>query len=68
MDILAALNLEQLGTTGIIIAWVVYLYTEERKERKVWQERTFTVTRETQKEITETVRVLDAAMTAIRGS
>ncbi len=53
MELLQILNLEQLGTTGILIGLVLYLYNQELKERRLWQDRYFTATREYQNEVND---------------
>jgi len=71
---LSALNFEQLGTAGIFIAFQIWLYIQkckellsEKEERRSWQEKAFTISREAQSEISDSVKTLDKAMELLRG-
>jgi two-component SAPR family response regulator len=69
MEFLNAVNLEQLGTAGVMIAYLVYLIHQkgkeinvEREERKFWQEKAFDVSRSSQAEVAEACATLDRAL------
>ena len=67
MEILSQLNLEQLGTSGIIIAILLWLYRDERTDRKKWQDRAFTTSETAQKELFEATQVFERVINAQRG-
>lgn len=69
MDFLHAINFEQLGTAGLMIAYLIYMVhqkhrdvLEERTERKFWQEKAFDVSRSSQQEVSDAVATLDRAL------
>ena len=67
-SLLSTLNFEQLGVTGILIVFVFYIYLDERKDRKMWQDRAFTTSRETQAQVSDALKTLDAALEFVKGS
>ena len=62
--VLSSLNLEQLGTSGLIIAILLWLYRDERSERKYWQSKAFESSEAAQKELSANARIFDRAIRA----
>ena len=66
MEFLNAINLEQLGTAGGFIAFVIWLYASEKRERIKWQDTAFRIAEDSQKEIHETTRVFEQVLQALK--
>lgn len=62
MDLLHVVNWEQLGVSGVFIAFVLWLYVQKDKECKLWQERTFDTLSDSQERMTAVVKTIDTAM------
>lgn len=65
MGAIESLNFEQLGTSGIIIALLFWLYRAERTERIKWQQIAFDISVETTKELNESARTFEKVMAAM---
>lgn len=74
MDFLSALNLEQLGTAGILVAYQFWQNIQLRRERdavieerKYWQQVSFDSQREGQQELFAAVRTFEKVAEAMKG-
>jgi len=66
MEFLSAVNLEQLGTSGLFIAFLIWQLSKKddqlkssEDERKEAQDKLFSTTRETQKEMFEATQIFE---------
>ena len=66
MELLSALDLKQLGAAAIPVATFLWLYVEERKERKFWQNRSFDESREYLKERIEDREFLKSILSELK--
>ena len=63
--ILTSLNWEQLGASGFIIALLLWLYKDERNDRKLWQQKAFDISEAAQREMASSAQVLDRTVAAL---
>lgn len=64
--LLANLDLAAYGVAAPVIVALWYIYSQEKADRKFWQEQAFQSNRETAKELLEAFRTLDKALDFIK--
>lgn len=67
-QLLANIDLSALGVAGPALVYLAYLYREEVKERRSWQDRAFKMTRESHSELVDALKTIDAALNVIQRS
>jgi hypothetical protein len=67
MELLSSLNLEQLGTAGIMVAFLVWKNIQLEKAVEKATERSFDTLKEANASALENSRTLDKVLTALGG-
>lgn len=66
MEILAAINWEQLGASGVVVVLLAWLYKNEREERREWQNKAFDGIESYAEKLQKAVATLDSAMRMLK--
>ena len=68
MEFLSSLNLEQLGTTGGMIAYLIWKNTKLETAIEVANDRTFETLKQSNTDAIENSRTLDKVLSALGGN